>query len=64
MAFAAHRWITTAPDAPLVRAALKLMLDGGVALEPRVEPHPLDDRQPVFEAVHSRDVRRCAPLVP
>jgi 6-hydroxycyclohex-1-ene-1-carbonyl-CoA dehydrogenase len=39
-------------------AALKLVLDGRVALEPFVEQHPLDDAPAVFEAVANHKIRR------
>jgi len=118
MALAVHRWMMTAPNAPLVRAALDavpqagegvvqlagcgachadlgyfydgvrashplpralgncrcppevypaaldLVLEGRVALESFVEPHPLDDINRVFAAVHHRDIKRRAGLVP
>jgi len=118
MALAAFRWMMTAPNAPLVRAAfdavpqagevvvavagcgvchtdlgyfydgvrtnhplplalgnrgcppelyaaaLDLVLDGKVQLKSFVEPHPLDDINRVFEAVHHRQIKRRAILVP
>jgi 6-hydroxycyclohex-1-ene-1-carbonyl-CoA dehydrogenase len=45
-------------------AALDLVLDGRVAIEPFVELHPLDDINHVFSAVHAREIRRRAVLVP
>jgi 6-hydroxycyclohex-1-ene-1-carbonyl-CoA dehydrogenase len=45
-------------------AALDLVLDGKVAIEPFVELHPLDDINHVFSAVHARQIRRRAVLVP
>jgi 6-hydroxycyclohex-1-ene-1-carbonyl-CoA dehydrogenase len=45
-------------------AALELVLDGRVAIEPFVELHPLDDINHVFHAVHAREIRRRAVLVP
>jgi 6-hydroxycyclohex-1-ene-1-carbonyl-CoA dehydrogenase len=45
-------------------AALDLVLDGKVALKPFVEPHPLDDINRVFAAVHQRDIKKRAVLVP
>jgi 6-hydroxycyclohex-1-ene-1-carbonyl-CoA dehydrogenase len=45
-------------------AALDLVLDGKVAVAPFVELHPLDDINHVFAAVHAREIRRRAVLVP
>ena len=45
-------------------AALDLVLDGKVQIKPFVESHPLDDINRVFEAVHHREIRRRAVLVP
>jgi 6-hydroxycyclohex-1-ene-1-carbonyl-CoA dehydrogenase len=45
-------------------AALDLVLDGRVQIAPFVEQHPLDDINHVFEAVHRREIRRRAVLVP
>jgi 6-hydroxycyclohex-1-ene-1-carbonyl-CoA dehydrogenase len=45
-------------------AALDLVLEGRVAIEPFVELHPLDDINHVFHAVHAREIRRRAVLVP
>lgn len=45
-------------------AALDLVLDGRVAIAPFVETHPLDDINHVFHAVHQREIRRRAVLVP
>lgn len=44
--------------------ALDLVLDGKVAIKPFVEPHPLDDINRVFAAVHHREIRKRAVLVP
>ncbi|RPH61567.1 MAG: 6-hydroxycyclohex-1-ene-1-carbonyl-CoA dehydrogenase [Burkholderiales bacterium] len=45
-------------------AALDLVLDGKVQIKPFVEPHPLDEINRVLEAVHHREIRRRAVLVP
>lgn len=45
-------------------AALDLVLDGKVQIEPFVETHPLHDINAVFAAVHSRDIKRRAILIP
>jgi 6-hydroxycyclohex-1-ene-1-carbonyl-CoA dehydrogenase len=45
-------------------AALDLVLDGKVAIAPFVELHPLDDINRVFSAVHAREIRKRAVLVP
>ncbi len=45
-------------------AALDLVLDGKVAVAPFVELHPLDDINHVFHAVHAREIRKRAVLVP
>ncbi len=45
-------------------AALDLALDGKVQLEPFVELHRLDDINRVFDAVHHREIRKRAVLVP
>ena len=45
-------------------AALDLVLDGKVAIAPFVELHPLADINHVFHAVHAREIRRRAVLVP
>ncbi len=45
-------------------AALDLVLDGKVQIKPFVEPHPLDDINRVFDAVHHREIRKRAVLVP
>ncbi len=50
------------PDA--YPAALSLVLDGKVAIKPFVECHPLDAINDVFAAVHQRDIKRRAVLVP
>jgi 6-hydroxycyclohex-1-ene-1-carbonyl-CoA dehydrogenase len=51
-----------APD--LYPAALDLVMGGKVAVLPFVERHPLDDVNRVFEAVHRRDIKRRAVMVP
>jgi 6-hydroxycyclohex-1-ene-1-carbonyl-CoA dehydrogenase len=48
----------------LYPAALDLVLDGKVQVKPFVETHPLSDINRVFEAVHHRDIKRRAVLVP
>jgi 6-hydroxycyclohex-1-ene-1-carbonyl-CoA dehydrogenase len=48
----------------LYPAALDLVLDGKVQVKPFVETHPLADINRVFEAVHHRDIKRRAVLVP
>lgn len=45
-------------------AALDLVLDGKVQIKPFVETHPLADINRVFAAVHHRDIKRRAVLVP
>lgn len=45
-------------------AALDLVLDGKVAIKPFVEAHQLDDINQVFAAVHRREIKRRAVLVP
>ena len=45
-------------------AALDLVLDGKVQIEPFVEIHPLHDINAVFVAVHNRDIKRRAILIP
>jgi 6-hydroxycyclohex-1-ene-1-carbonyl-CoA dehydrogenase len=45
-------------------AALDLVLDGRVVVKPFVEPHPLDDINRVFAAVHSHEIGRRAVLIP
>jgi 6-hydroxycyclohex-1-ene-1-carbonyl-CoA dehydrogenase len=45
-------------------AALALVLDGKVALEPYVERHPLDEAADLLEAVARHEIRRRAILVP
>jgi len=45
-------------------AALDLVLDGKVAIKPFVEPHPLDDINRVFAAVHRHEIKKRAVLVP
>ena len=48
----------------LYPAALELVLDGKVKVAPFVEKHPLADINRVFEAVHRREIKRRAVLVP
>jgi 6-hydroxycyclohex-1-ene-1-carbonyl-CoA dehydrogenase len=45
-------------------AALDLVLAGKVILKPFVETHPLDDINRVFAAVHHREIKKRAILVP
>lgn len=45
-------------------AALSLVLDGKVVLDPFIEKHSLDDAPEVLEAVHSHALRRRAILIP
>ncbi|MDH5539697.1 MAG: 6-hydroxycyclohex-1-ene-1-carbonyl-CoA dehydrogenase [Rhizobacter sp.] len=45
-------------------AALDLVLDGKVQIKPFVEPHPLADINSVFAAVHSREIKKRAVMVP
>ena len=45
-------------------AALELVLDGKVQIKPFVETHALADINQVFAAVHHRDIKRRAVLVP
>ena len=45
-------------------AALDLVLDGRVQIAPFVEMHALDEINPVFEAVHRREIRRRVVLTP
>ena len=45
-------------------AALDLVLDGKVQIQPFVEMHPLEDINRVFEAVHRREIKRRAVMVP
>lgn len=45
-------------------AALDLVLEGKVAIAPFVELHPLDDINRVLAAVHAREIRKRAVLVP
>ena len=45
-------------------AALDLVLDGKVQIKPFVETHPLNDINRVFEAVHRRDIKKRAVMVP
>jgi 6-hydroxycyclohex-1-ene-1-carbonyl-CoA dehydrogenase len=48
----------------LYPAALDLVLDGKVNVKSFVEPHPLAAINEVFEAVHHRQIKRRAVLVP
>ena len=45
-------------------AALALVLDGKVQIKPFVEAHPLDDINRVMAAVHHRDIKKRAVMVP
>ena len=45
-------------------AALDLVLEGKVEIRSFVETHPLDDINRVFAAVHNREIRKRAVLVP
>ena len=45
-------------------AALDLVLDGKVQIKPFVETHPLDDINRVFSAVHQREIKKRAVMVP
>jgi 6-hydroxycyclohex-1-ene-1-carbonyl-CoA dehydrogenase len=45
-------------------AALDLVLDGKVQIAPFVETHPLDDINRVFAAVHHREIKKRAVMVP
>lgn len=45
-------------------AALDLVLDGKVQIEPFIETHPLHDINAVFAAVHGREIKRRAILIP
>jgi 6-hydroxycyclohex-1-ene-1-carbonyl-CoA dehydrogenase len=44
--------------------ALALVLEGRVQIRPFVESHPLDDINRVLEAVHRREIKKRAVLVP
>jgi 6-hydroxycyclohex-1-ene-1-carbonyl-CoA dehydrogenase len=44
--------------------ALELVLDGKVQIKPFVEAYPLDDINRVFAAVHHREIKKRAVLVP
>ena len=48
----------------LYPAALDLVLEGKVRVKPFVEVHPLADINRVFEAVHHREIKRRAVMVP
>jgi 6-hydroxycyclohex-1-ene-1-carbonyl-CoA dehydrogenase len=45
-------------------AALDMVLDGSVQIAPFVEQHPLDDINRVFEAVHHKEIKKRAVMVP
>jgi 6-hydroxycyclohex-1-ene-1-carbonyl-CoA dehydrogenase len=45
-------------------AALDLVLDGKVQIQPFVETHALEDINRVFEAVHQREIKKRAVMVP
>jgi 6-hydroxycyclohex-1-ene-1-carbonyl-CoA dehydrogenase len=45
-------------------AALDLVLDGRVHIQPFVEIHPLDDINSVFTAVHHKEIKKRAVMVP
>jgi 6-hydroxycyclohex-1-ene-1-carbonyl-CoA dehydrogenase len=45
-------------------AALALVLDRKVAIKPFVEAHPLEEINRIFAAVHHREIKRRAVLVP
>lgn len=45
-------------------AALDLVLEGKVQIKPFVETHPLDEINRVFAAVHHKDIKKRAVLVP
>ncbi len=45
-------------------AALELVLAGRISIKPFVETHPLDDINRVLAAVHRREIRKRAVLVP
>jgi 6-hydroxycyclohex-1-ene-1-carbonyl-CoA dehydrogenase len=45
-------------------AALDLVLDGRVQIAPFVQTHPLDDINRVFEAVHHKEIKKRAVMVP
>jgi 6-hydroxycyclohex-1-ene-1-carbonyl-CoA dehydrogenase len=44
--------------------ALAMVLEGKIHIQPFVETHPLEEAQQVLEAVHHRQLRRRAVLVP
>ena len=44
--------------------AVDLVLAGRIQLKPFVESHPLDDINRVFAAVHHREIKKRAVLVP
>jgi 6-hydroxycyclohex-1-ene-1-carbonyl-CoA dehydrogenase len=44
--------------------ALAMVLEGKIHIQPFVEMHPLEEAQQVLEAVHHRQLRRRAVLVP
>jgi 6-hydroxycyclohex-1-ene-1-carbonyl-CoA dehydrogenase len=41
-----------------------MVLDGSVQIAPFVEQHPLDDINRVFEAVHHKEIKKRAVMVP
>ncbi len=45
-------------------AALKMVLDGKVAIEPYIERYPLDDAPQILEAVARHEIRKRAILIP
>ncbi|MGE5337236.1 MAG: 6-hydroxycyclohex-1-ene-1-carbonyl-CoA dehydrogenase [Gemmatimonadota bacterium] len=45
-------------------AALDLVLEGKVQIKPFVETHPLSDINHVFDAVHHREIKKRAVMVP
>jgi len=50
------------PDA--YPAVLDLVLDGRVQIRPFVEMHPLADINRVFDAVHRKEIKKRAVMVP
>jgi 6-hydroxycyclohex-1-ene-1-carbonyl-CoA dehydrogenase len=48
----------------LYPAALDLVLDGKVQIKPFIASHPLEDINAVFHAVHAREIKQRAVLVP
>ena len=51
-------------EAPDKYENVDLVLDGRVQIAPFVEMHALDEINPVFEAVHRREIRRRVVLTP